>query len=299
MRKVLVVCGLLIVVCISPLAASEMYVTYIIGGCMIDLEGNGNWANPLIDMELTENSIVRTDSNGEMELEIEGSTVSIGPNSYTKISDLLEKVGEKRKMRWLKKATKYAKVVGKSDERYGETALTGVRGDKSEEEELEWVVDFEEDEYRRGKELFEEGSYTAAIDIFENVIEEDGIDTKRGEVSYYLGVSLFNSLRYEEALPYLSASIKDKDASFYESALMNYAFTQYFLRNYKEAIEGFASYTEQFDKGDFVPYAFLMLGKCYKEMGLKKEAKAYFIRIEQEFGDFDVYEDALNEMKGL
>jgi TolA-binding protein len=299
MRKVLVVCGLLIVVCISPLAASEMYVTYIIGGCMIDLEGNGNWANPLIDMELTENSIMRTDSNGEMELEIEGSTVSIGPNSYTKISDLLEKVGEKRKMRWLKKATRYAKVVRKGDERWGETVLTGVRGDKTEEEELEWIVDFEEDEYQQGKELFEEGSYTAAIDIFEKVIEEDGIDTKGGEVAYYLGVSLFNSLRYEEALPYLSASIKDKDASFYESALMNYAFTLYFLTNYREAIKSFTSYTKEFGEGDSVSYALLMLGKCYKELGLEREAMAFFTRIEQEFSDSDVYEDAIDEMKGL
>jgi TolA-binding protein len=299
MKKVLLLGGLLFVLCISPLAASEIYVTYIIGDCMVDLEGDGNWQDPLIEMELTKNSIVRTDFNGEIELKIEGSAVSIGPNTFMKVSDLLDRVGEKRKMRWLKKATKYAKVVGKSDERWAETALAGVRGDKAEEEELEWVVDFEEDEYMRAKELFEEGSYTSAIKIFEKVIEEDGIDTRGGEAAYFLGVSLFNSLRYRDALPYLVASIKDKGTPFYESALMNYAFTQYFLKNYREAIEGFTSYTEEFSEGDFVPYAFLMLGKCYKDMGLKREARVYFTRIEQEFSDSDVYMDAVEEMSGL
>jgi TolA-binding protein len=80
---------------------------------------------------------------------------------------------------------------------------------------------------------------------------------------------------------------------------MNYAFTQYFLRNFREAIEGFTTYTEEFSEGDFVPYSFLMLGKCYKDMGLKKEARIYFTKIEQEFSDTDVYMDALEEMKDL
>ncbi|UCB44291.1 MAG: tetratricopeptide repeat protein [Spirochaetota bacterium] len=299
MRKTLLLFGFIFVLCVVPLTASEIYVTYIIGDCMIDVEGNGKWQDPLIDMELKESSIIRTDFNGEIELEIDGNAVSIGPNSYMKISSLLEKVSEKRKMRWLKKATKYAKVVKKSDDKWSETALAGVRGDRAEKGELEWVEDFEDDEYQRGMELFEEGSYTTAIKIFAKIIEEDGIDTQGGEASYYLGVSLFNSLRYKDALPYLVESIKNKGTSFYESALMNYAFTQYFLRNYREAIEGFTSYTEDFSEGDFVPYSFLMLGKCYKDMGLKKEARVYFTRVEQEFSDSDVYMDALNEMKDL
>jgi len=280
MKKLIILIVAAFCFSVSGLLASEIHITYITGDCNADLYGNGRWQDAAVDMDLTEESIVKTGLHGELELEIDGSTVSIGPGSMVSIGSLFEKVTEKRKLRWLRKATRYAKAVGKEDDQWADTALTGVRGEMAEEDELEWVVDFEDDEVARGKMLFEEGDYTESIVVFNSIVETDGIGAEGGEAAYYLGVSLFNSLRYRDALPYLVESTRDSTSPFYDLALMNYSFTHYFLRNYKEAIEGFSSYINAFSDGEFVPYALLMLGKCYKDMGLKDEARVYFTRIE-------------------
>jgi TolA-binding protein len=297
MKKLIILIVCAFCFSVSGLLASEIHITYITGECNVDLYGNGRWQDAAVDMDLNQDSIVKTGLHGELELDIDGSTVSIGPGSTVSIDSLLEKVTEKRKLRWLKRATRYVKAVGKEDEQWSETALTGVRGDKAEEDELEWIVDFEDDEFTRGKGLFEEGDYTESVKVFNSILERDGIGAEGGEAAYYLGVSLFNSLRYKDALPYLVESTKDNTSPFYDSALMNYSFTHYFLRNYKEAIEGFSSYINAFSDGEFAPYALLMLGKCYKDMGLKQEARVYFTRIEKDYRDSDVYSDAVEELR--
>jgi len=81
--------------------------------------------------------------------------------------------------------------------------------------------------------------------------------------------------------------------------MMNYSFTHYFLRNYREAIEGFASIANDSKNEDLLPYALLMLGKCFKDMGLKKEARLYFTKIEKKYRESDVYKDTIDEMKDL
>lgn len=285
---------------VSSLSAQEVIITYESGKCEVDLYGSGKWVDVSVDMELESKSIIRTGDNGELELIIDNNTVSIGQNRQIMIDDLLNKINEKKKIRWLKKATKYTKAIGIRDDSYSRTALAGVRGEKSEEEELEWFDDFgEEREFQSGKELFEEGKFTEAINIFSKIIAEEGIETEGGEVAYYLGISLFNSLRYKDAIPYLVESLKDKSAPYYESALMNYAFTQYFLGDYNNAIEGFNNYIKDFGEGDLKPYALLMLGKCYKDIGKKVDALIYFTKIEKEYKNTDVYIDAIEEMKGL
>ncbi|MBN2325104.1 MAG: tetratricopeptide repeat protein [Spirochaetes bacterium] len=294
--------GVLFLLSLLPstfLLASEIFITYTSGGCEVDLNGNDIWRDASVDMTLKSGSVVRTKKGGEMELEIDGSMITVGPGRTVEILDLLNSVSEKSKFGWLKKATRYAKAFKKSDDEWSETALAGVRGEKAEEEDLEWVVDFEDDEIVRGKDLFNEGKYTEAIGIFDKITEQKGIDAENGEAAYYLGFSLFSTLRYEEAHPYLAESINHTERDFYESALMTYSFDQYFLQNYEEALEGFSSYTDTFLDGELVPYALLMLGKCYKDMGLKDEAVPYFMRVRNEFGDSDVYMDAVEEMRGL
>ena len=116
---------------------------------------------------------------------------------------------------------------------------------------------------------------------------------------FYLGVSLFNSLRYTDALPYLHASIKDRDSYYYELALIYNSLTHYFLKDCGEAIEGFDTYTRDFSEGNLKPYAILMLGRSYKELGENDEARKYFIMIKQRYSGSDIYIDALNELKDL
>jgi len=298
-KKLLLVLINVLCFSITGLYASRIYVTYITGDCAVDLYGSSRWQDAMVDMDLTEASVVKTGCEGEMEIEIDGNTVSIGPNSTVAMKSLLESIEEKRKLKWLRKATRYTKTVKKDEEEWADMALAGVRGEKAKTDDLEWIEDFEEEELARGRELFEEGQYRESIAIFQAVIEGDGIGAEGGEAAYYLGASLFNSIRYKEALPYLIESTRDKDAAFYESALMNYSFAQYFLRNFREAIEGFSLYVTDCSEGEFVPYALLMLGKCYKDMGMKKEARVYFTRIERDYKDSDVYMNAVEEMKNL
>ena len=281
------------------LFASEIQVMYVLGECNVDMRGSGVWQSVTVDMELYEESIIKTGPDGELELEIDGNTVFVGPESTLQMESLLDRATEKRKLKWLRKATRYAKAVGKEDEQWSDMALAGVRGEKTEDEELEWIVDFEDDELARGKEFFDEGKYGEAIKIFGKIIEEKGIGADNGEASYYLGFSLFSSLRYKEALPYLAESVKYRESPFFESAVMTYSFDQYFLRNYREALEGFSSYIKAFPEGELIPYALLMLGKSYKDMGMKREARMYFTRIEKEYRDSDVYMDAVDELKGM
>ncbi len=299
MKKLVWVLFLLPLLSVACLFASEIAITYTSGGCEVDLYGNDIWRDAAVAMVLTSDSVIRTGSNGDLELEINGNTITVGPGRTVEIRILMKSVSEKNKFGWLKKATRYAKAFGKAEDEWSETALAGVRGDKAEAEDLEWVVDFEDEELARGRTLFKEGKYTDAIDIFDKITDEKGIDAENGEAAYYLGFSLFSTLRYEDSIPYLAESISHTDRDFYESALMTYSFDQYFLGKYKESLEGFSSYLETFADGELVPYALLMLGKCYKDMGLKDEARLYFIRVRNEFPDSDVYMDAVDEMKEL
>jgi tetratricopeptide (TPR) repeat protein len=299
MKKLFVVFFLLPLFPVACLFASGIVVTYTSGSCDVDLYGNNMWRDVSVEMVLTSDSIVRTQTGGELELEINGSRISIGPGRTVAVRSLMNGVAEQNKFKWLKKAIRYAKAFGKDDDEWSETALAGVRGDKVDAEDLEWVVDFEDEEFARGRALFNEGRHKDAISIFDKITEQKGIGVENGEAAYYLGFSLFSTLRYEDALPYLAESISHTNRDFYESALMTYSFDQYFLGNYKEALEGFFSYINTFTDGELVPYALLMLGKCYKDMGQKDEARVYFMRVRDEFWDSDVYMDAVGEMKGL
>ena len=299
MKKLSILLCLVLFLPAVSLVASEIVVVYTSGGCDVDLHGNGTWRRAEIDMDLLEESVLRTARGGELELDIDGNTISIGPDRTVAVKALLPGLTEKKKFKWLKKATRYTRAVGKDDDQWSETALAGVRGEKVAGEDLEWVVDFEDEELARGKALFQEGDYSEAAGIFRGIIDEKGIGTEDGEAAYYLGFSLFSSLRYEDALPYLTESVSYRDADFYESALMTYSFDQYFLRNYREALEGFTAYTDNFTDSELVPYALLMLGKCYKDMGLKEQARRYFTRVKDDFRGSDVYMDAVEELGDL
>jgi tetratricopeptide (TPR) repeat protein len=299
MKKLFAVFSLLPLFPVASLFASEIAITYTSGCCEVDLYGNDMWRDASVEMVLTSDSVIRTGSNGDLELEINGNTITVGPGRTVEIRTLMKSVSEKNKFGWLKKATRYAKAFGKADNEWSETALAGVRGEKVDAEDLEWVVDFEDEEFARGRALFNKGRYKDAISIFGKITEQKGIDVENGEAAYYLGFSLFSTLRYEDALPYLTESIAHTNGDFYESALMTYSFDQYFLGKYKESLEGFSSYLETFADGELVPYALLMLGKCCKDMGLKDEARLYFRRVRDEFPNSYVYMDAVEEMEGL
>jgi TolA-binding protein len=282
---------------------SDIVILYESGECRVDLNGKGNWKDAAVDLKLNKSSVLKTGKDGEIELDIDGERISIGKETAVSISGLMEKLGERRKLAWFSNFTPVVKNLIGVRSAHTETALMGVRGVSEEEEELDWMGELEEDDstamFENGKELYKEGEYGKAINLFKEIIDKEEATPIRDEISFYLGSSLFHSMQYDEALIYLQQSMKRKDVYYYEIALLHYSFASYFSRDYRGAINGFDSYTREFSNGTFTPYALLMLGKSHKAIGEKEQAKCYFQEIQSAYKNTDIYSDAMNEIKGL
>ena len=304
MKNRLAVYVLILFFALCQLGFAGIYVSYKSGSCQVDLKGDGKWKEAVIDMELGMSSVLRTGRDGELEMTIEQDTVSIGRESLVKVKDLSARLGEKKKVGVIGNVLKYTKLSSKGGASPGTTAIAGVRALKATGEEIEW---FEEGEtgtdvtvrLEEGKVLFLEGMYARAIHVLSGIVDSGEAAPIKGEVSFYLGTSLFHSLRYSEALTYLSQSLGDREAYYYDSALVHYSLTQFFLKNYQKAIEGFKLYSDSFPQGEMKPYAVFMIGKSYKESGDRQQAEMYFAEIQEKYRDSEVYDSALEEIKGL
>jgi tetratricopeptide (TPR) repeat protein len=171
--------------------------------------------------------------------------------------------------------SKYTKNLARSGGTRGSTTLAGVRGKQAVSDEIElFEEDMEDAETfsapQKGKDLFNEGRYVQATPVFEGLKGEKGTGDERAgsgrtaseltvsirfEESFYLGVSLFNVLRYRETLPYLKESLDDKAADYYEPALFHFALTFYMLERYGEARSYFLEIQRDFGGSGVSAYA--------------------------------------------
>jgi len=304
MKRILWIGSILIVLFTPFIGMSDIVVLYKSGDCSVDIEGNGAWKEALIDMELQNHSLIRTGRNGEVEIDINGEVISIGSNKTMKVGELVRTVEEKKKQGWLKGLKRYTKNVRKGSDEYIKTALAGVRGAQSADEELVWFEEDEGDvdiqtEFQRGVELFENGEFTHAIDVFKPLIETHGDAVLDGEVVFYMGISMFNVLRFDEASSSLEKIINNKTKYYHNIALIHYSLSQYFLKNYTKSIEGLTAFIQETNEDQLKPYALLMLGKNYKDMGNKSEAKKFFTEVENDYSNTDLAQAAQEEMEGL
>ena len=304
MKKKLLVIYSIILLFTSQICISDIFVTYISGECKVDINGNGTWEEAVIDMKLKDTSVIKTDSAGLIEIQIDDDLFSFGQNSVVRLKDVLLRMGEKKKLGWLKTVSKFTKIVGRGDETYVKTATAGVRGEDTGVGELEWFEEIDEEgveqlKFQDAKSLFHDGQYAKAIPLFTELITDVEIGSFRNEISYYLGTSLFHNLQYQKALNYLAESITDKNTYYYETALIHYAITHYLLKNYAEAIISFNLYSEDFSRGKLLPFAIFMLGKCYKDLGNREKARAYFLEVSRNYKESELYKDALNEINSL
>ncbi len=283
---------------------SEIFIVYKSGECSVDVYGNGNWREAVINMELDSRSVIRTGTDGVVELDMDGELISIGSNRMKSVGDLSGKVKEKKKVGWLKGLKRYTKNMGSGEDTYTETALAGVRGAPSSEDELEWFdeSDFDismEGSYQKGLNHFENGEYSQAISLLKVVIEDQGMNAYEGRAAFHLGLSLFNVMRFEEAVPYLKASTSDTSSDFYSVALMHLSVSHYFLKNYPDAIEGLTRISGGTAEGELKPYALLMLGKCLKEVGEREKAEGYFLQVRNDYQGTELSEAAIQELLEL
>jgi TolA-binding protein len=146
---------------------------------------------------------------------------------------------------------------------------------------------------------FNEGKYSAAINVFETLVDEFGENAHHGEVAYYLGLSLFNVMRFGESARYLEISMRDSASEYYEVALMHLAVCHYFLRDYSKAIDGFMFLAGARMESDLKPYALLMLAKCYREKGELEEAERYFMEVKNEYVGTEFSDTATEELQSL
>jgi tetratricopeptide (TPR) repeat protein len=155
------------------------------------------------------------------------------------------------------------------------------------------------EDLERCREYFEQGEYGEVARLCRSLIHRENSAVAHQEIAFYLGASLFNTLQYEEALPFLGESIGDREAFYRAPALVSYALACYFTGQYQRAIDGFITFLEEYEGGELLPYAILMLGKSYKEAGDAERALACFREIEQRYTGTEVYGDALGELQGL
>ncbi len=304
-KKILFFTPMLLLLFMPFIAFSDVAILYRSGECSVDLRGNGNWEKALIDMQLMDRSVVRTGKNSSLEIDVNGDVVSIGSNKTVKIGDLFGKVQTKKKQKWLKGLKKYTMNIGGKGSGQSDTALAGVRGALADEDELEWFD--EEDEegtnlasaYQQGMDLFDNGEFTRAIDVFRNVMDAYGGDAMDGAVAFHMGVALFNVMRFNEAVGYLETGMKHSDSEFYDLALIHLALSQYLIQEYDESIEGLTAFLQKSSSEQLRPYALLMLGKNYKELGNKKEARRYFSEVTRRYQDTELAQEAGQEMQGL
>jgi tetratricopeptide (TPR) repeat protein len=307
-KKTIILVAAVFCICAFNLGFSGIFVSYKSGPSQADLTGAGKWKETALDMELTRASLVRTGASAVLELTIDDEIVSVGPGSLVKVSDIVAKLGEKKKLGVAGSVLKYAKAAAKGGDGPGSTTIAGVRAKKVESTELQWFEETGEDsesgagvmeELEKGKALFERGSYAHAIQVLQGLFDLDEAAPLKGEISYYVGAALFHSLRYHDSLSYLELGAADRHSYYYEPALIHYSLAEYFEKEYARAIEGFTRYGQTDPQGEMKPYAVFMIGMCYKGIGDTREAERYFREIKESYPESEVYANALEEMKGL
>lgn len=307
MRIVILLISGIMILCSPLFAFSDIIVVYTSGECSVDLEGRGAWEAADVDMQLSEQSLIRTGANGVMEIDMDGEHISIGVGRSASVRELQGKVEQKKRVGFLKGLKKYTRQMGSGGDEYTEMSLAGVRGAPQAEAELEW---FDEDDfgtetavperrYQEGLDHFKRGEYTAAVQVFHDIAQEYGEDVFGGELAYHLGLSLFQVMRFDEAARYFESSIGDENVPFYGVALIYLSLSRYFTHDYSEAIEGFTFITKGEKTEELRPYALLMLGKCYRETGETDRAAAYFTAVKRDYGGTEFADSADTELSSL
>ena len=292
-----------VLIAVAPCAlCDDILLSFVSGECVVDVDGDGQYATASVGMHLHTDSVIRTGRNGQAELSYGNERIAIGSDTVIKIATIADNLMARDNVGWFQRVSRRFIPISSSLSDKTETATLGVRGDMQDEDDVVWMDEegngLTQQELRRAKALYEDGNYAQAISIFKRLKEGDLDHSPNGELSFYLGASLFNSVQYEEALPYLRQSIRDHDAHYREAALLYYSFTCYFTDQYDRAIDGFITYIEEFEESELLPHALLMLGKSYKAVGDSQYATMYFQDIEDHYSDTEVYEYAVQELRG-
>jgi TolA-binding protein len=304
MKKVLLC--LLFINCLAgaSIAFPDVLIVYIEGNPIVDLSGTGKWTAAQMNMQLNRSSIINTGNRGTLELEVDGKKIVIGNEKIIHVNDIYEKVKQKQNIIWFSNIKQILKTVTGKDMGEKSAISLGIRGAREEEEkDILWMGDLEEESKIENLQmcidLYTEEKYGQAINLLKDLINDEEYLSMRGEMSFYLGASLFYNVQYKEALIYLEECIWEKGTYYYESGLFHYAFAHYLLGRFSESIEGFERYLREFGNASSRPYVLFMLGKSYISLGDREVARRYLIEILHSYKESTVYADAVDELKEL
>jgi tetratricopeptide (TPR) repeat protein len=303
MKRLVLGFGILLFFSTALITCADMVIIYKSGNCSVDIDGKGRWVQASLDMVLNAQSIVKTGPDAILEIGINGESVVVTGNSTVVVHTLQNRIRSKNRFTWFKGLNNAFHTMISGRGAGSDRMVLGVRGAKHEEGEVGWMEDIDStdlmEQYSRGVELYNNEQWGEAIEIFSKLVHNDDMVEMKGEISFYLGSALFNNVQYEEAIPYLVESIKQPDTFYREAALIHYSLALFFAGNYTESVRVCNMYGDEYTGGEFAPYAFLIAGKSYKNLGKSAEAKMYFNRIVNEYPQTGVYQDAVGELQGM
>jgi TolA-binding protein len=279
-------------------------VLYRSGSVDIDRWGTGDWLPVKVDMEISDDAVIRTGPDSLVEIELDGELVSIGEDRTVAVRELAGRVEKKKKTGLLQSLKRYGSSLFAGSDSSSQTTLTGVRGEEAGETGVEWFEEEELDQslehrYVRALARYEAGEYAEAEEELTGLVEQYGPDAHDGRVAYLLGLSLFQVMRFEEATRWLRESTSEYKNELYGMALMHYALSQYFLEKHREAVDGFQRLLREENNRELHPYALFMLGKCYAEMGESRQAERFFREVQQDQPGSELAADASSELQAM
>ncbi len=135
---------------------------YRSGSVNIDQRGTGDWLPAKVDMEISDDAVIRTGPDSLVEIELDGELVSIGENRTVAVGKLAGRVEKKKKTGLLQSLKRYGSSLFARSNASSQTTLTGVRGEEAGEEGVEWFEEGELDQsleqrYRRALAWYEAG----------------------------------------------------------------------------------------------------------------------------------------------
>lgn len=112
--------------------------------------------------------------------------------------------------------------------------------------------------YMMGNLAFEQKKYNLALMYYEKSNEKNLSKTESAEISFNKGYAYLESGDFAKAKPYFK-SLKGKKTKYESSAAYYYSYSEYSLKNYEAALDGFLAIESEPEYIAFVPYYIIQI----------------------------------------
>lgn len=268
-----------------PLYAEDLMVEYLEG--ILEVGQGSNWIEVDIGDTIPQNSYLRLSDNGLAELSAGAITITLNQDGTFSIKNLL--TSGREVAAWNISSlvnSKLARLIS-PDQQQG-TAVMGVRGDPTEEEELTWVEEGEE-YLEQGKELIRTGDYKEAREVLQEGADYSFSDEEKEEYNFYIASAyalegksapallMLTNMKTESSTPYYSDYVLLKGKLLIEGLA------------YKKALLLFDQYLKKPDRSETTQLIYFLSALCNQRLENRRDAisnleAAYEINNSSEYG---------------